>query len=49
MYKNYLIDTYLRGLYGWGSGSGTWCLNGKIGYWSNRERYVYPERKMESC
>lgn len=49
MYKNYLIDTYLRGLYGWGSGSGTWCLNGKIGYWSNRERYVYPERKMEAA
>lgn len=49
MYKNYLIDAYLRGLYGWGSGSGTWCLNGKIGYWSNRERYVYPERKMEAA
>jgi len=47
MYKNYLMDAYLQGLYGMDMPKGSWCLMAKAGMTRNCERYVYPERKME--
>ena len=47
LYKNYLMDANLNGIYGVSSSSSSWHTGLKVGLRNNRERYVYPERKMD--
>lgn len=47
MYKNYLMDANLMMAYGLNAPVNTWNVLTKVGLLSNREKYVYPERKME--
>lgn len=46
MYKNTSLDANLRVLYGLKAPVNTWNVQAKAGVWSNHEKYVYPERKM---
>ena len=48
MYKNERLNTSLHALYG-RRGVTDWHVGGSFGYGSDRERYVYPERKMEAA
>lgn len=47
MYKNYLMDASVNVLYGQEDAGRSWFVKGKAGIKSNRERYVYPERRMD--
>ena len=42
-YKNYTLNSYVSTLYG---KANNWHAQVKIGFLSNRERYVYPERQL---
>lgn len=44
MYKDYLMDASIGGMYGQQGGDRSWMVSLKAGYRNHRERYVYPER-----
>lgn len=46
MYKDYLMDASLGAMYGRTSAKQHWMLSLKAGVRNHRERYVYPERKL---
>lgn len=47
MYKNTQLDVNLKVLYGLNAPVNTWNVQAKAGVLSNKENYVYPERKMD--
>ncbi len=46
MYKDWQTDASLGGIYGVADGSRVWTVSLRTGFRSRRERYVYPERKL---
>lgn len=47
MYKDYLMDASIGGMYGQQGGDRSWMVSLKAGYRNHRERYVYPERLLD--
>lgn len=47
MYKDYLMDASLGGMYGQQEGDRSWMVSLKAGCRNHRERYVYPERHLD--
>lgn len=47
MYKDYLMDASIGGMYGQQGDDRSWMVSLKTGYRNHRERYVYPERLLD--
>ena len=47
MYKDYLMDASLGGMYGQQVYDRSWMVSLKAGYRNHREHYVYPERHLD--